>query len=655
VEIFSACPFAVSTLPWEPAPGRRSLCVAVKATFALTPGLATIAALQEPFGAEMRDVEAGPAALGDLVPFKPRADILLAGHAYAPRGAPTDGFVARARVGAVRKALSITGDRSWVPSFDGLRPSVAVPFRRMALRYDRAVRTGENLGGVDIIAQGAELGRSLPNIAAIADQGGETPGFGPLPLPWRARRYGLGDAALMWASRVALSPGPPPPGFDFRLFNAAPSEQQLDDVPVGVEIQLENLHPEHARLDTRLPPMRLKLFRRAPRSERSVEVPMRCDTLWIDTDRGLCFALWRGAVLVEGPDESTVGRLVIAAEPEGDRLGVEHADRLLARLAPPVTYVDATAAFGEPGTQSGSRPPLDGPGPAPVSYPPPPPAMAPAEPPREAPIEHLTPRPVKPITLVPVALEGPASVALPFRQPPTGFEVPAQTAPIHDSYPPPPPPGKHGSWPSPGWVPPRDDDGEQTPPRGYLPVPDPTHAAHPTSPPFAEPERTARGTLRPPPAPPPPVSEMLEVDRTARGTLRPPASVANPPALDRTATGTIRPPMSTPPPALDRTATGTIRPPASTPPAALPAPPLPPVPPPMHYPELPLEVYCAVKNEAWRTGAPLREVLGQRGIEEGAFRAHEQKQADALGREAAEGRADSAIALMDALRAARQP
>ena len=657
MEIFSACPFAVSTLPWEPAPGRRSLCVAVKATFTLTPGMATIAVLQEPFGAEMRDVEAGPAALGDLVPFKPRADVLLAGHAYAPRGAPTDGFVARARVGAVRKALSITGDRAWVPSFDGLRPSVAVPFRRMPLRYERAVRTGENLGGVDIIAQGAAQGRALPNIAAIADQGGETPGYGPLPLSWRARRYGLGDAALMWASRVALSPGPPPQGFDFRLFNAAPAEQQLDDVPLGVEIQLENLHPEHARLDTRLPPLRIKLFRRAPRSDRSVEVPMRCDTLWIDTDRGLCFTVWRGAVLVEGLDESCVGRLVIAAEPEGERLGVEHADRLLGRLAPPVTYVDPVAAFGEPGAQTGSRPPVDGP--APVSYPPPPPVMA-AEPPREAVRDRSSTRPPgpprKPITLVPVAAEGPpASVALPFKQPPTGFDVPAQP-PLHDSYPPPPPLGAHGSWPSPAWAPPRDDD-EKTPPRGYMPAPDPTHGAHPSPPPFPEPDRTARGTVRPPPAPPPPVSELLEVDRTARGTIRPPPSVAGPPALDRTATGTIRPPASTPPPpVVDRTPTGTIRPPQSAPPSALaPMPPMPPVPPPMHYPELELEAYCAVKAEAWRTGAPLREVLGLHGIEEGAFRAHEQKQAEALGREAAEGRADSAIALMEALRAARQP
>lgn len=614
MEIFSACPFAVSTLLWEPAPGRRSVCVCVKATFALAPGTSTIAALQEPFGAEMRDVEAVPAALGELVPFKPRAEILLAGHAYAPRGAPTDGFIARARIGSMRKALSITGDRAWVPSFDGLRPSVAVPFRRMPLRYERAVRIGENLGGVDIIAQGAAPGRTLPNIAAIAEQGGETPGFGPLPLAWRARRYGLGDAALMWASRVALSPGPPPQGFDFRIFNAAPVEQQVDEIPVGAEIQLENLHPEQAWLETRLPALRIKLFRRAPRSDRAAELPMRCDTLWIDTDRGLCFALWRGAVLVEGPDETAVGRLVIAAEPDGERIGVEHADRLFARLAPPVTYVDANAAFGEPGAVPGSHPPEA----APVSYPPPPPVPPPpVPPPPEPPLEEATPHPGElrraSTTLLPFAVESPASVALPFKQPPTSFDVPPAAAP-NDSYPPPPPPGTHGSWPSPGWAPPHDDDGEQTPPRGYMPVP------------AAEPERTARGTLRPlPPATP---SEP-EGSRTARGTLRPPPSVTPPATPERTATGTLRPP------------------PMSTPPTAVAAPPA-------QEAEIALEVYCAVKAEAWRTRAPLGEVLEQRGIDEAAFRSHESRQAEALSREAAEGRAEGAIALMAALRAARQ-
>ncbi len=463
MEIFCACPFAVAALGWEPAPGRRSLSVCVKATFVLVPGApASIAPLQDPIRAD--DGVAAP----DLVPVKPRVDVLFGGHAHAPGGAPTDSLIARARVGAFRKSLSINGDRAWVPSFEGLRPSVAVPFQRMPLTYDRAVRTGENLAGVDI-SQGAELNRPLANIAAIAEQGGETPGLGPIPLAWRAMRYGMGEAALLWATRAGLGLGPPPAGFDFGVFNAAPAEQQLDDLPPGTEIALENLHPEQPALTSRLPAIRIKVFRRPPGSEQSTEQPTRCDTLWIDTDRGLAIAIWRSAVLLDEDDDASVGRLVVAAEADGERVGPPEVDRMLARFAPEVTYVD-------PGLLCGAPEPLVFPE---VADPIPVPAQA-AAPPIESPsrgayaaldrgpVDEATPRahdgyppapPAgadaarRPITLAPPAHpEASAVQPLPFRVPPTGFEASAT-----GGYPPAPAPVAPGDA----------EDDEQTPPRGY--------------------------------------------------------------------------------------------------------------------------------------------------------------------------------------------
>ncbi len=434
MDIFCACPFAVAALGWEPAPGRRSLSVVVKATFVLVPGApAVIASIQEP----VRTDEGPGAAAPDLVPFKPRVDVLFTGHAHAPGGALTDSLIARARIGAFRKSLSINGDRTWVPSFDGLRPSVAVPFRSMPLSYERAVRTGENLTGVDI-SRGAELNGPLANIAAIADQGGETPGLGPIPFGWRALHHGLGDAALLWASRAGLVPGPPPPGFDFRIFNAAPAEQQIDALPPGTEVLLENLHAEHPRLEARLPALRVKLFRRAPRADRSAEVPIRCDTLWIDTDRGLAIALWRGAVLVEG-DDAAVGRLVVTAEAEGESIGPDEVDRMLARFTPEVTYVDPAAMLG--GAPGGEAPAIADPVPVPEAAPlaSMPPSAGPApedaleEPlPQQEPLDDLTPSPPERTTLAPPP-PSEAPPALPFRAP----------------------------------SPEPDDDSEVTPPRGY--------------------------------------------------------------------------------------------------------------------------------------------------------------------------------------------
>jgi len=601
VDIFCACPFAVALLGWEPAPGRRSLSVCVKATFVLVPGApSTIAPLQEPFR-----IDGASGAAPDLVPFKPRVDVLFTGHAHAPGGAPTDSLIARARVGAFRKSLSINGDRTWVPSFDGLRPSVAVPFRHMPLSYERAVRTGENLTGVDI-SQGAEPNCPLANIAAIADQGGETPGLAPIPLAWRALRLGIGDAGLVWASRAGLVPGPPPAGFDFRLFNAAPAEQQLDDLPPGAEVILENLHPELPRLETRLPALRVKLFRRPPRSESSLEVPTRCDTLWIDTDRGLAMLLWRGAVLVEGAGDDSVGRLVVTAELEGERVGPADVDRMLSRLAPDVTYVDPTALHGAPGGYPAVPDPIPVPSAPPVppslspSAPPAPAALArsesyPPAPPRPAgdvlevgadEVESLDDRPTPvpeerpgPITLVPPPAEPSAVHALPFRPAPGGEGA----SPSEPRSAPPPSAALPAAW--------SDDDTEVTPPRGY-------------------PALAALRAPLPPASPSPPAVDDRDI------VLPDPAGLP---------TAALPPPPST--------AAEAPMPAAPAEPAAEPQ----------------ADPYCALKMEIWRGDAPVGDVLARRGIDEASFRAHEAAQLEALGREAADGRSEMAIALLEGL------
>jgi hypothetical protein len=451
VELFCACPFTVASLAWEPAAGQRSASVCVKATFVLTPGTSTIAPVQDPIRAE---AAAGDAP--DLVPYKPRAEILFVGHAHAPNGGLADSLLARARIGPWRKSLSINGDRTWVPSFEGLRPSVPVPFRRMPLTYERAVRTGENIVGVDI-SQGAEPNRPLANIAAIADQGGETPGLSAIPFGWRARRLGLNDSGILWASRAGLASGPPPRGFDFRVFNAAPSEQQLDELAPGLEVFLENLHPQHAQLETRLPAIRVRIFQRSPRTDASIEVPVRLDTITIDADRGLAIALWRGAV--QAPDAAT--RVVVVAEAEGERLTIEHVDRMLAQLAPAAIYVADALARGS----LASHPPIPDPIPLPAGA-----ASPRAEPAGSAPQTTASPEPPSVANPPPASAPEPTPrrasttlvppvgettvVALPFRSSAPSFDTIAER-PADEAT---------ATWAD-------FDDAEVTPPRGHtLPV-----------------------------------------------------------------------------------------------------------------------------------------------------------------------------------------
>ncbi len=58
------------------------------------------------------------------------------------------------------------------------------------------------------------------------------------------------------------------------------------------------------------------------------EIILRCDSLWIDTDRGVAVLTWRGVADVGGP-EASVGRLVVVADPEGKKLRWDRVEKLL--------------------------------------------------------------------------------------------------------------------------------------------------------------------------------------------------------------------------------------------------------------------------------------------------------------------------------------
>src|SRR6185436_20451978 len=70
---------------------------------------------------------------------------------------------------------------------------------------------------------------------------------------------------------------------------------------------LENLHRDHERLVTRLPGLRPRARLEAGGSQR--EIPLACDTLWIDTDRAICTLTWRGFVPLQVPDDE--GHVVV--------------------------------------------------------------------------------------------------------------------------------------------------------------------------------------------------------------------------------------------------------------------------------------------------------------------------------------------------------
>jgi hypothetical protein len=380
LRVVSPYSFPVLPLPWEAKPGQRMLTVVVKATFRLVPGgEAVLADAQDPLGGDQPwqgDARAALFRPTDWVPFKPRADVLLAGHAHAPRRAPVEALVARLACGGVDKSVRVIGDRA-----PGGRPA---PFVTMPLRDDRAALSAEN-----------PLGTTAPPNLEPASPGA-WPTFGPLHPQCDARRRRVDDAGFQWAYRLA---GPAPEGFDFEFFNAAPAEQRLARIPPGTALRLENLHPEHAVLETRLPDARPRalLDRR--------ELELVADTLWIDADRGLAAISWRGAqavdaaFLAEGTLEIAVARVEAPRASPAERPFV----RTVSLSADEATLVGATP-FVEP---SAANPPPSAAAPGPRRRP-----RSPFAATIEAPPDEAAARPATPFEATPSAVN-PFAATLP--------------------------------------------------------------------------------------------------------------------------------------------------------------------------------------------------------------------------------------------------
>lgn len=348
MELVSLSPFPALLLPWEGDAGQASLTVVVKVTVQLVPdGDATVADTQLAItGDETWDD--GPLATlhrpSDRAPLKPRTDIVLVGHAYAPGGVKVEQLVARVRVGDFEKAIAITATRPWTASAAGFVPGPPVPFDKMPLRYERAALSQDNPAGVDPAAPPAPGAPIAPNLEPVAPA---TFGcFGPIAGAWRPRRQLLGEEGRFWALAFetgAPSPEPAPRALDFRYFNAAPPDQQTSLLRQRAEIELVNLSPSHPTLRTRLPALRPQVFRLDPRARRPVEIALRCDTLWIDADQGVACLVWRGLTDVPSALPDAIGTVLVVADPQGRKVRWEQVERAW-REGVPIEATEAAAA-----------------------------------------------------------------------------------------------------------------------------------------------------------------------------------------------------------------------------------------------------------------------------------------------------------------------
>lgn len=319
MDLLASPPFRTASLVWQPRPGAHVLTVICKATFTLQPSECVPAPEDDPPN-EVDDhwdddVQRSLHAASDLVPFKRHADVLVVGHAYAPRGRPVSSLVARVVFAGVDKSVEARADRVW--THDGQLREGA-PFTRASLRWERAAGGPETPNPVGVRTDGPvdRYGQlALPNL--------QPPGFRPTfrgqPIP----PVGLGPLAPWWPSRLAKlhrhaptwdrihwPERPLPEDVDAAFFNAAPPDQQAAEIRADDALLLENLHPDHAYLSTRLPGLLPRVA--VTRGGAAEAVRMRCDTLSIDTDRGVCSLVWRGQVALARADER--GRVFVTVD-----------------------------------------------------------------------------------------------------------------------------------------------------------------------------------------------------------------------------------------------------------------------------------------------------------------------------------------------------
>lgn len=239
MEVASFCPLPVGVLPWN-AP-QPVTTVIVKATFSLARGgVATLARQQEPLSLDrpLADSDEELYRPTDFVPRKQGVDVLLVGHARAET--PTTIIPFSLTVGERRM--------SWLAVSSAA--TVAIPLLREHVRVREPGASGR--------------------VAAA---------------PHRAST---------WHHRTIVGE------FDFARFNAADVEHRLGQLRPGTTLTLDGLLPGAAHRSVDLASLAPYVFIVPGSDPASLQmgrrVPLRCDTLWIDTDRSLCTLTWRGTV-----------------------------------------------------------------------------------------------------------------------------------------------------------------------------------------------------------------------------------------------------------------------------------------------------------------------------------------------------------------------
>ena len=257
-------PFSAGTTWTRDERGAEFWLVAIRACFDIDPDG------RQSLAAEQTEVQRAPVFAGDplasgllrdsdFVLHKEGTDVLVEGHAYAPKGRPATHSAVRLKVGTVDKMLHVFGERRLSHGLLGLSMAKPEPFLQMPLGWDRAYGGWDKQGkneqwepsnpaGKGFATDPAHLdGKAAPNFE-YSDAPYRGPGevraaaFGPIAHHWQPRLRHAGTYDAHWqATRDPLTPE----DFNRRYFHSAPDDQQTSRPLTGhEEVLLQGFTPD---------------------------------------------------------------------------------------------------------------------------------------------------------------------------------------------------------------------------------------------------------------------------------------------------------------------------------------------------------------------------------------------------------------------------
>lgn len=318
LELRNRTPFQAAIVPGLTKNGTDTVTVVVKGTFSLKGKSGDLRLADEQLTVRHDDDFLGEPGLSslrheaDTSPQKKRTDIVLIGHAYAPRPGPI--MDVRLAVGRVEKTVRVLGDRVWHRAAGAWRPTAPAPFERMPLIWERSFggadtsdpdpdkherETRNPLGTGLVLAERPERLEDLrlPNLedpAALIDEPLDRPapaGFGFLGRDFAPRAGFAGTYDQKWRDeKCPLLPD----DFDDRYFNSAPPGLVAPRNLLGGEpVEIDGASPS-GDLRFWVPKRRIEIelsIRRSPTRHLAT-----MDTLCIEPDERRALVTWKVTV-----------------------------------------------------------------------------------------------------------------------------------------------------------------------------------------------------------------------------------------------------------------------------------------------------------------------------------------------------------------------